>query len=133
MKNEGMALNRPGALCCPACFMIQDCTARNFRCTLTRCPRIFANVKPAALPSAGGRVALEALARTNESLSRDGAERPRAMMTVSDVAAYLKVGRRTVYQLMRRVELRGFRIGGNWRFDRRTIESWCLRHNVPSK
>ena len=54
-------------------------------------------------------------------------------MTVSDVAAYLKVGRRTVYQLMRRVELRGFRIGGNWRFDRRTIESWCLRHNVPSK
>jgi excisionase family DNA binding protein len=112
--------------------MIQDCTARDFRCTLTRCPRIFAKITPPAVPPAGGRDAPEALAKTNESLSQDGAEGPRSMMTVSDVAAYLKVGRGTVYKLVRRDELRGFRIGGDWRFDPETVESWRLRHKEPS-
>jgi hypothetical protein len=31
---------------CPACYMIQDYTLRDFRCTLTRCPRVFVNIQP---------------------------------------------------------------------------------------
>jgi len=57
--------------------MIQDRTARDFRCTLSRCPRTFAEIKPPAIPPAGGSVAPEALAKTDESLSEDGAEGPR--------------------------------------------------------
>jgi hypothetical protein len=33
---------------CPACLLIRDCTLKDFRCTLTRCPRIFANIQPPA-------------------------------------------------------------------------------------
>jgi hypothetical protein len=36
------------ALRCPACYMIQDCTLRDFRCTLARCPRKFVDIKPPA-------------------------------------------------------------------------------------
>ena len=31
---------------CPACYMIQDYILRDFRCTLTRCPRVFVNIQP---------------------------------------------------------------------------------------
>jgi hypothetical protein len=43
--SEG-APQRADLLRCPACHMIQDYTLRDFRCTLTRCPRVFVNIQP---------------------------------------------------------------------------------------
>jgi hypothetical protein len=40
------ALQRPSLLRCPACLLIQDCTLKDFRCTLARCPHTFVNIKP---------------------------------------------------------------------------------------
>ena len=31
---------------CPACFLIRDCTLKDFKCTLTRCPHVFAEIEP---------------------------------------------------------------------------------------
>jgi hypothetical protein len=45
-------VRKPG-LRCPACFLVQDFTVKNFTCTLTRCPRVFVNIKP---PTNGGAV-----------------------------------------------------------------------------
>jgi hypothetical protein len=42
------APQRPVLLRCPACLLIQDCTLKDFRCTLTRCPHTFVNMKPPA-------------------------------------------------------------------------------------
>jgi len=132
MKDEEIALNRPDVLRCPACFLVQNCTLKNFSCILTRCPRVFVRVKPPTVTPAGGAVEPEALANEDEAPSRDGVEKPRPMMTVTDAAAYLKVNRKTIYKLMRRDELRGFRISGDWRFDLDAVERWRLRHEEPS-
>jgi excisionase family DNA binding protein len=49
---------------------------------------------------------------------------PREIMTVNEVAAYLHVHPTTVYKMMKRKELPGFRIGSDWRFHRTDILRW---------
>ena len=44
------------------------------------------------------------------------------IMTVDDVAAYLKLSKITVYKLSQKGELPGFRIGNSWRFRKAEIE-----------
>jgi hypothetical protein len=49
MKNtdrRDSGVQRPDHLRCPACLLIQDCTLKDFRCTLARCPGIFVDIKP---------------------------------------------------------------------------------------
>jgi hypothetical protein len=41
------ALKRPDLLHCPACYMLQDCSLKDFRCTLERCPQVFVSTNPA--------------------------------------------------------------------------------------
>jgi excisionase family DNA binding protein len=48
------------------------------------------------------------------------------MMTVREVSAYLRVHPHTIYRLVRRHQIPGFRIGGDWRFDIETIDTWRL-------
>jgi len=50
------------------------------------------------------------------------------VMTIDQVAAYLQLGRRSVYRLAQRGELPGRKILGRWRFSRREIDAW-LAHN----
>ncbi|SDS22494.1 DNA binding domain-containing protein, excisionase family [Halopseudomonas xinjiangensis] len=44
-------------------------------------------------------------------------EETREILTLDDVAAYLKVGKRTVYRL-------AFKVGGTWRFSGTDIDMW---------
>lgn len=46
------------------------------------------------------------------------------IMTVHDVAEYLKVARSTVYRLVRQDKLPGRKVGGTWRFSLRAIDAW---------
>lgn len=48
------------------------------------------------------------------------------VMTVTELAVYLRVHRTTLYRLLRRGELPGFRVGSDWRFDLDAIERWRL-------
>ena len=47
------------------------------------------------------------------------------IMTVQQVAGLLQVNKSTIYRMANRGELPAFRLGGDWRFDRKRIEWWC--------
>jgi hypothetical protein len=57
MKNADRRESAPQRpdLRCPACVLIQDCTLKDFRCTLTRCPHTFVNIKPPTNGASVGR------------------------------------------------------------------------------
>jgi excisionase family DNA binding protein len=52
------------------------------------------------------------------------------VMTVKELSAYLRVHPSTIYKLLRRGELPGFRIGTDWRFNAEVIDRWCLQRNL---
>ena len=49
------------------------------------------------------------------------------IFTLDEVAAYLKVGRRTVYRLAAAKKIPAFKVGGTWRFSRPEIDQWIKR------
>jgi len=53
-----------------------------------------------------------------ESLANDD------VLTVSEVADYLKVNERTVYRLAAAKKIPGFKVGTAWRFRRTELEAW---------
>jgi excisionase family DNA binding protein len=49
------------------------------------------------------------------------------IMTADEVAALLKVSRQTVYKLVKRKKLPGFRLGGDFRFRRSDIYKLTMK------
>lgn len=47
-----------------------------------------------------------------------------SVMTVREVADYLRVNQRTVYRLAVDRKLPGFKVGATWRFKRADIDRW---------
>jgi excisionase family DNA binding protein len=52
------------------------------------------------------------------------------VLTVGDLCDYLRVHRSTVYRLLKKGEIPGFRIGSDWRFNVEAIDQWRLGHSV---
>lgn len=50
-----------------------------------------------------------------------------AILTIKEVADYLKVNERTVYRLAGAKKIPAFKVGGTWRFVRSDIEQWIKR------
>jgi excisionase family DNA binding protein len=48
------------------------------------------------------------------------------VMTVREVADYLRVHQSTVYRLLKNGQLPGFRVGSDWRFNSEAIDQWRL-------
>ncbi len=46
------------------------------------------------------------------------------ILTLDEVAAYLKAGKKTVYRLAQQGEIPGFKLGGTWRFPRSDLDRW---------
>lgn len=46
------------------------------------------------------------------------------ILTLKEVAAYLKLADKTAYKLAAEGKLPGFKVGGSWRFKQADIESW---------
>jgi excisionase family DNA binding protein len=55
------------------------------------------------------------------------------VLTVAEVAAFLRVNRSTVYKLIRRGELPAFKVGSDWRFNRVQIEELFKFHTTGSE
>ena len=51
----------------------------------------------------------------------------REILTLSEVAEYLKVAERTIYRLAGARKLPAFKVGGSWRFARADIDEWIKR------
>ncbi|MGA7870096.1 MAG: helix-turn-helix domain-containing protein [Candidatus Binatus sp.] len=47
-----------------------------------------------------------------------------SLLTIQEVAEVLRTHPTTIYRLIRRGELPGFKIGGNWRINRASLDSW---------
>ena len=57
-------------------------------------------------------------------------------LTIKELAKYLNVTERTIYNLLERGELPGFKVGVNWRFRREDIDKWIednKKMNVSAK
>jgi excisionase family DNA binding protein len=57
---------------------------------------------------------------------------PDSVLTVKEVADYLRVNQRTVYRLAVEGKLPGFKVGATWRFKRSDIDAWiAAQSNQP--
>lgn len=46
------------------------------------------------------------------------------ILTLQEVAEYLKLTEKTAYRLAAEGKLPGFKVGGTWRFKREDLEAW---------
>lgn len=57
-------------------------------------------------------------------------------ITIKELAKYLSVTERTIYNLLERGELPGFKVGSNWRFRKEDINKWIEENkklNISTK
>lgn len=52
------------------------------------------------------------------------------ILTLKEVAAYLKLAEKTAYKLAAEGKLPGFKVGGSWRFKREDVEKWIEEQKV---
>lgn len=48
------------------------------------------------------------------------------IMTIKEVAAYLKLNEKTTYKLVADGKIPGFKAGGSWRFRKSEINRWII-------
>ena len=58
--------------------------------------------------------------------------KPGQIFTLDEVAAYLKVGKRTVYRLAAAKKIPAFKVGGTWRFQRQEIDQWIKKQTAEA-
>jgi excisionase family DNA binding protein len=46
------------------------------------------------------------------------------ILTIQELAEYLKLNEKTAYRLAAEKKLPGFKVGGSWRFKRDDLEAW---------
>jgi excisionase family DNA binding protein len=49
-----------------------------------------------------------------------------SVMTVSEMANYLRVHPTTIYRLLKHGKIPAFRVGSDWRFNRDSIDQWQM-------
>jgi excisionase family DNA binding protein len=58
---------------------------------------------------------------------------PSQILTLDEAAAYLNVHPSTIYRLLKRREIPGFKIGSDWRFTRVRLDRWIAElHDEPA-
>lgn len=57
------------------------------------------------------------------------------ILTLKEVAEYLKLAEKTAYRLAAEGKLPGFKVGGSWRFKKVDVEAWITeqKHNSQKK
>ncbi len=55
------------------------------------------------------------------------------LMTVEEVADYLRVTEKTVYRLLRQGKIPATKVGNQWRFDTDSIDRWLHQNSVTAK
>jgi excisionase family DNA binding protein len=49
------------------------------------------------------------------------------VITISELSEYLRVHRSTLYRLLKKQQLPGFKIGSDWRFNIEAIDQWRIQ------
>jgi excisionase family DNA binding protein len=62
-----------------------------------------------------------------EMKNRTNSDIATGLLTVREVAEYLRVHQATVYRLLKEQKLPAFRVGSDWRFNREMIDRWMIQ------
>lgn len=54
------------------------------------------------------------------------------VITVRELAVYLKMAEKTLYRLAAEGSVPGFKVGGAWRFRKSEIDKWIIRQEKQS-
>jgi excisionase family DNA binding protein len=49
------------------------------------------------------------------------------VLTLEEVAQFLRIHPSTVYRLLRKHTIPAFKVGSDWRFNRESVESWVKK------
>jgi excisionase family DNA binding protein len=49
------------------------------------------------------------------------------LMTIEEAAAYLRVGKKTIYRLLKRGKIPATKVGRQWRFNKSSIDEWLSK------
>lgn len=55
------------------------------------------------------------------------------ILTITEVAEYLKVAERTIYRLAAAKKIPAFKVGGTWRFSRAELDQWIKRQTSEAQ
>lgn len=55
------------------------------------------------------------------------------ILTIKDLAKYLKLNEKTAYRLVSDGKIPGFKVGGSWRFQRSDIQTWMEAQSNKSR
>lgn len=56
-----------------------------------------------------------------------------SVLTLAEVAAYLKVTERTIYRLAGAKKIPAFKVGGSWRFRKTDIDDWINSQSLDKE
>lgn len=59
--------------------------------------------------------------------SKRPAAPPDSVLTIDELAAYLKVAKSTLYKLAQEGKVPGQKVGRHWRFHRETVDLWLSK------
>ena len=51
-------------------------------------------------------------------------ERSKVVMDIKELAKYLAVGKSSIYRYVQQGNIPAFKVGGQWRFKRKSIDKW---------
>lgn len=57
---------------------------------------------------------------------------PDEILTLREVAEYLKIGERTAYRLVQDGKLPAFKVGGAWRLRRGALDTWMAQQTAAN-
>ena len=55
------------------------------------------------------------------------------ILTIKEVAEYLKLKEKTAYKLVAEGKIPGFKVGGSWRFRKIEIEDWIKQQSEQNQ
>lgn len=56
-----------------------------------------------------------------------------SVLTIDDLASYLKIAKSTLYKLAQEGKLPGQKVGRHWRFHREAVDRWLKKHHTTSE
>jgi excisionase family DNA binding protein len=54
-----------------------------------------------------------------------------SLLTIDELASYLKVTRRTIYEWLKKKKIPAVKLVGQWRFRKDKIDAWLESHTFP--
>lgn len=74
-----------------------------------------------------------AFSTTNLAKTMPSSSAENAIMTIGEVADYLKVTERTIYRLAGAKQIPAFKVGGSWRFSKADIDAWIKKQSEQNE